>query len=49
MSKKEKETKAPAPEQTQAETAQAEQALESVPGDTAILKELARSLATREK
>ena len=30
-------------------TAQAEQALESFPGDTAFLKELARSLATREK
>ena len=28
---------------------QAEQALESFPGDTAFLKELARSLATREK
>ena len=30
-------------------TAQAEQALEDFPGDTAFLKELARSLATREK
>ena len=30
-------------------TAQAEQALEDFPGDTAFLKELARSLAPREK
>ena len=30
-------------------TAQAEQALEDFPGDPAFLKELARSLATREK
>lgn len=30
-------------------TAQAEQALDAFPGDTGFLRELARSLATREK